>query len=66
MGAIVISSDNVKNLNLLAELAQRLGENVSKLTTEQFDDLQFGELIKKEKTGKAVSRKNVFNYLESK
>ena len=66
MGAIIIKSDNAKHLKLLAELAEQLGEKVGRLTTSQIEDLQLGLLIKKEKTGKAVSRDTIFKLLDKK
>jgi hypothetical protein len=65
MGAIVIKSDNAKNLKLLAALAEQLGESVSKLTESQIEDMQLGMLMKKVKTGISISRKTVFEHLDS-
>lgn len=66
MSGIFIESSNSKNLKLLAELAERLGEKVSKLTTSETEDLQLAILMKNEKTGEAVSRENVFKHLDGK
>jgi hypothetical protein len=63
MGAIVIKSDNNKNLKLLTELAEQLGESVSKLTVSQAEDIQLGMLMKREKTGKAATRESIFKHL---
>ena len=65
MGSIVIKSNNSKNLKLLTELAEQLGETVSKLTTSQAEDIQLGLMMKREKTGKSVSRKAIFKHLDS-
>lgn len=65
MGAIVIKSENAKNLKLLAALAEQLGEHVSKLSVSQVEDMQLGMLMKKEKTGKAVSRADIFKHLNA-
>jgi hypothetical protein len=65
MGAIIINSDNAKNLKLLAALAEQLGESVSKLTKSQIEDMQLGMLMKKEKTGIPASRKTIFEHLDS-
>ena len=65
IGAIVIKSDNAKNLKLLAALAEQLGESVSKLTESQIEDMQLGMLMKKVKTGISISRKTVFEHLDS-
>ena len=63
MSAIVIKSDNNRNLQLLAAIAKQLGETVSKLTPSQAEDLHLGLLMNKEKTGKSLSRKNIFKHL---
>lgn len=65
MGAIVIKSNNAKHLKLLAEIAEQLGETVNKLSASQAEDLQLGALMKREKTGKTVSRKTIFKHLDS-
>ena len=65
MGAIVIKSSNNKNLRLLTELAKQLGETVDKLSPAQAEDIQLGMLMKKEKTGKTVSRESIFKHLNS-
>lgn len=65
MGAIVIRSENAKNLKLLAALAEQLGEQVSKLSIAQVEDMQLGMLMKKEKTGKTVSRAAIFKHLDA-
>jgi len=65
MGAIVIKSENAKNLKLLAALAEQLGESVNKLSATQVEDMQLGIMIKKEKTGKRVSRNDIFKHLDS-
>ncbi|GAA4464087.1 hypothetical protein GCM10023093_13740 [Nemorincola caseinilytica] len=64
MGAIVINSENARNLKLLAALAEQLGERVSRLSPSQIEDMQLGKLMKKEKTGKTVDRKEIFKHLE--
>lgn len=65
MGAIVINSENNKHLKLLTALAEELGETVNKLTSSQTEDLQLGMLMKKEKTGKTVSRETIFKHLDA-
>ena len=64
MGAIVIKSHNSKNLRLLIALAEQLGETVDKISASQAEDFQLGMLMKKEKTGKTVSRKSIFKHLD--
>ena len=65
MGSIVIKSDNNRNLQLLTALAKQLWETVSKLSPSQAEDLQLGIFMKKEKTGKTVSRKAIFKHLDA-
>ena len=65
MGSIVIKSNSNKNLKLLVALAEQLGETVNKLSPSQAEDIQLGIMMKKEKTGKTVSRKNIFKHLDS-
>ena len=50
MDAIVIKSKSKDNLRLLIELAEKLGEAVTKLSEEQMEDLAFGKLMKKGRT----------------
>jgi hypothetical protein len=63
MAAIVIRSKSTTNLKLLMELAKRLGESASALSDEQLEDLSLGFLMKKEKTGKNVSREAIMKKL---
>lgn len=65
MSAIVIKSSNSKNLKLLSALAEQLGETVSKISSSQAEDIQLGLMMKKERTGKTVSRKTIFKHLDS-
>ena len=65
MGTIVIKSTNSKNLRLLTELAEQLGESVSKLSPAMAEDLQLGLFMKRERTGKTVSRDKVFKQLDA-
>lgn len=65
MSAIVIKSSNSKNLKLLSALAEQLGETVNKISSSQAEDIQLGMMMKKERTGKTVSRKTIFKHLDS-
>lgn len=65
MGAIVIKSSNTKNLKLLSALAEQLGETVSQISSSQAEDIQLGLMMKKERTGKTVSRQTIFKHLDS-
>jgi len=63
MGAIIINSDNAKNLKLLAALAEQFGESISKLTKSQIEDMQLGMLMKKEKQVYLLPEKLYLNIL---
>lgn len=63
MGAIVIKSDT-KSLKLIMEIAQRMGGEVAKLNDEQLEDFTFGEMLKKAKTGRTVSRETIMQKLK--
>jgi len=65
MEAIVIQSQSKENLRIFKELATKLGENVINLDAEQLEDLAFGLLMKKEKTGKTVSRETIMKKLRA-
>lgn len=64
MSSLLIKSDNKKHITLLKELAEQLGEEVKQLTPAENEDFHLGFLMKKEKTGKIISRKSIFNLLE--
>jgi hypothetical protein len=65
MSAIVIKSDN-QNTKILKELAKKLGADVININEEQYEDLAFGILMDKSKTGEIVSRESIMNKLERK
>jgi len=65
MGAIVIKSRNTKNLKLLSDFAEQLGETGDKLTTAEAEDIKLGLFMKKEKTGKSISRAAIFKHLNA-
>jgi len=64
MTAIVIQSKSEENLRLLKELALKLGENVTSLEADQFEDFALGKMMQKEKTGKIVSRETIMKKLK--
>lgn len=65
MAAIFIESDDAKNLKLLTDLAKQLGIKVSKLSVPEVEDIHLGMLIKREKTGKTVSRDSIMKLLDA-
>lgn len=62
MSAIVINADS-GNLKILTELARKLGGEVTKINDAQLEDLLFGKIIDKEKTGENVSRESIITLL---
>jgi hypothetical protein len=64
MGAVVIKIDE-KNNRLISKLVKELGGNVLSINDEQFEDLVFGKLMDKEKTGETVSRDIIMNKLRN-
>mgnify|MGYP001096230877 CR=1 FL=1 len=65
MTALIINNKGKKNISLLTDLAKELGYEVKILTDEQFEDLALGTLMKKEKTGKSVSKKTILKKLKN-
>ncbi|MGB4775586.1 MAG: hypothetical protein WBP45_10460 [Daejeonella sp.] len=66
MAALIIESKDPKNLKLLTELAKKMGDKVQAISIEDMEDLIFGQMMDKEKTGKTVSGTDVMKKLESK
>ena len=65
MSAIVIQADPKSN-KILAELAKKLGGTVLAIDDGQYEDIVFGTLMDKEKTGKVVPRKDIMKKLNGK
>ena len=63
MAAIIIKSDNTKNLRLLADLAQRLGDQAAAINADMMEDLLLGELMNREKTGRKADKQKVLKTL---
>jgi len=64
MGAVVIKIDD-KNNRLITKLVKELGGKVISINEEQYEDLAFGTLLDKEKTGETVSREEVMKKLRN-
>ncbi|MFV0589763.1 MAG: hypothetical protein ACK5M7_00125 [Draconibacterium sp.] len=64
MGAIIIKIDD-KNNRLITKLVKELGGKTIPINEEQYEDLAFGTLMDKEKTGEMVSRKEVMRKLNN-
>ena len=56
MAAIIIKSDNLKNLRLLTSLAKKLGDTATSINAEALEDLLIGEWMNREKTGKKADK----------
>lgn len=63
MAAIIIKSNSAKNLRLLTDLAQRLGDQAAPINAEALEDLMLGELISREKTGIKADKQKVLKML---
>ena len=66
MAALIIESKNPENLRLLAEIAKKMGDSAQTISTHDMEDLVFGEMMNKAKTGKTVSREEVMKKLNVK
>jgi hypothetical protein len=62
MSAIIINTDN-GNLRILTELARKLGGEVMPISDTQLEELSFGYMMDKEKTGETVSREEIMKQL---
>jgi hypothetical protein len=65
MSAIIIKADDKSN-KILKELAKRLGADVVNINDDQYEDILLGSVIESEKTGKDVSRDEIFKKLKGK
>tara|TARA_R110002072_G_scaffold212345_1_gene369835 strand:+ start:187 stop:393 length:207 start_codon:yes stop_codon:yes gene_type:complete len=65
MSAIIINSDN-GNLRILAELARKLGGEVTQISDTQLEDLALGFIMDSEKTRKSVNRAKIIEQLSKK
>lgn len=63
MSALIIESKKPENLKILASLAKMLGDNVKAVEVEEIEDLLFGNMMDKIKTGKASSREAIMQAL---
>ncbi len=65
MGVKVIKADSHSS-KILKELAEQLGASVTNIKEDQYEDFLLGEIMTGEKTGKLVSREDIFKKLNSK
>jgi hypothetical protein len=65
MAALIIESNNSKNLKLIAELAKQLGSRVKSVSLENMEDFIFGEMINESKTGDLISKEDLLKTLQN-
>jgi len=63
METILIQTESKSTKKLLIDLAKKMGEKVQILDKEIAEDLAFGKMMQKAKTGKTVSKKNILEAL---
>jgi hypothetical protein len=63
MAALIIESKNPANLKILAAMARHLGDNVRAVDVEEIEDLLFGKMMEKEKTGQKVTKDTIMKTL---
>jgi hypothetical protein len=66
MGALIIESSNPKNLELLAELAKKMGDHAVSISASDVEDLLLGEMMNHTKSGEYVTKEEVMRKLTSK
>lgn len=63
MAALVVKFRTKSNNKMFSELVKKLGGNVVVIDDEQYEDLVFGAMIEKAKTGKSVGRETIMKTL---
>ncbi len=66
MAALIIETSNTKSLKLISELAKQLGSSVKSISMDDMEDMLFGEMIDKAKTGKYISKAALLEKLAGK
>jgi hypothetical protein len=54
MATIILSSESQKDLNLIVQLAKKLGISTKKLSKDEIEDIALSIAIKKGRTGESV------------
>jgi hypothetical protein len=65
MDTILIQTHSKSTTKLLLDLSKKLGEKARILDAEIAEDLAFGNMMDKEKTGKTVSKDAILAILQS-
>lgn len=63
MAALIIESKNPENFKLLAEIAKKKGDTAKAISSDDMEDILFGQMMDKAKTGKTVSKDDVMKKL---
>lgn len=63
MSAIIIKADKESN-KILKQLAKKLGASVTSVNDDQYEDFLLGTLMDSQKTGKTVSKEDIFKKLK--
>lgn len=63
MAALIIESKNPANLKVLAAMAKQLGDSVKSIDIDDIEDLLFGKMMEKAKSGKTVSKATIMKTL---
>ncbi len=64
MSTIVIEGKSAANMELIMQLAKKLGARVKKLSVIEKEDLALGTLMNEVKTGKKVSKATILRKLK--
>lgn len=62
--SILVIQGNESNQKLLLALAKKIGSKAITLKNEEIEDMLFGHLMDESKTGRLVSREQVFKALK--
>lgn len=65
MGAILIKTKDASELKFIKEMLKRSRIRNKELSDDDFEDIVLGEIIKKERTGKTVSKSTIIKKLNS-
>lgn len=66
MAILLLEDKSTSTINLLIELAKKLGVKTQVLSDTEIDDIKLGQLMAKDRTGKYVSEDEVLYKLTKK
>lgn len=64
MGAIIIETKDLSELQFIKEILKRTRIKNKELNKEEYEDFLLGSLMKKEKTGKIVTKSTIIKKLK--